>query len=80
MGAITTGELDQFLKCNVQRLFPMSNQTKIVPYIADMAREKNYLLMRFTETHLNCEILDKVVSIDRADSKDRSHGGVALYV
>ena len=62
----------------------MTNQSK-VPYLAELAKENKYMYIAVTESHLKTEISSTEISIDnytlyRADRKDRSHGGVGLYV
>ena len=59
----------------------MTNQSK-VPYLAELVKKNKYMYIAVTESHLKAEIRSAEVSIDnyRADKKDRSHGGVGLYV
>ena len=69
---------------NIRGLYPKSDQSKI-PYLSDLAMQTNAPFICLTETHLTPNILDAEISISgyylfRSDRKDRSHGGVAIYV
>ena len=69
---------------NIRGLYPKTDQSKI-PYLSDLAQQTNAPFICVTESHLNPSILDAEISIAgydlfRSDRKDRSHGGVAIYV
>ena len=80
----TSELLENFLLCNIQGLYPMKNHSK-VPYIAELASESDYTFIALTESHLTPDIKDEEVKIVnytlfRTDRKNRSHGGVVLYI
>ena len=65
-------------------MFPRSNQNKI-PMLGELALDGNTDIIALSETHLSGDILDvelnmKNFTLYRADRKERSHGGVALYI
>ena len=69
---------------NIRGLYPKCDQSK-VPYLSDLAKVTNAPFICVTETHLNPNILDAEVAVDgyelfRSDRKERTHGGVAIYV
>ena len=76
--------LQKFLLSNIQGPYPVNNQSKL-KYITVMAQEGNHVLMAFTETHLSLEIEDEEIKIQNyttfhTDRKNRSNGGVVLYI
>ena len=69
---------------NVRGLLQLSNRSKI-SYLRDLATCSQALCMALTETHLTPNIGDAEIHIPkyvvfRTDRKDRSHGGVAMYI
>lgn len=76
--------LEKILLCNIQGLYPPKNQTK-VKYLGELSKDNDYLIPSPTETHLSEEIKDEELRIEnytlyRTDRKDRTHGGIALYL
>merc|ERR1711954_168508 len=56
-----------------------------VNYLNNLALMNNFLLISLTETHLSPNILDVDINIQdlnilRQDRKDRTHGGVLIYI
>ena len=83
-GLVQRVPLNTFYYMNIRGLYPKSNQTKI-PMLQDMAHDENLLFLSLTETHLKQDHLDAEVKIEnytifRADRKQRSHGGAAMYI
>ena len=69
---------------NVQGLCPKCNKTK-VPFLCELSKEVKLQCICVTETHLSPDISDCEINIEdynilRTDRKDRSHGGVAIYL
>ena len=76
--------LIKFLTGNIRGLYPRCNQNK-VPLLQEIANNDKLALLALTETHLHRDILDAEVKIQnyeifRTDRRDRSHGGVAIYI
>ena len=71
------------LLLNARGLMPL-HQHKI-PYLRDLVTCNQAICMALTETHLTADIADAEIQIPeynllRTDRKDRTHGGVAVYI
>ena len=82
--SVLPSSLLSFFMLNTRGLYPKCNQNKI-PMLKELASEDNSTFLALTETHLSSDIIDAEISIPgytifRTDRKDRSHGGVAVYV
>ncbi|XP_076045726.1 uncharacterized protein LOC143027968 [Oratosquilla oratoria] len=69
---------------NIQGLYPKSNQSK-VPYLGDLAKIEDFMIIALTETHLSVDVRDAEIQLEnytiyRTDRKNRSHGGTIIYL
>ncbi len=80
----TSPNVTPILLLNIRGLLQLSNRSKI-PYLRDLATCNQAMCMALTETHLTSNISDAELHIPnyviyRTDRKERSHGGVAMYI
>ena len=76
--------LIKLISTNIRGLYPRNNKNK-VPLLQEIAITDKVPLIVLTETHLHKGIQDEEIRIQhyeifRTDRKDRSHGGIAMYI
>ncbi|CAI9731129.1 fission process 1 [Octopus vulgaris] len=72
------------ITANIQGLYPKTKQCK-VPFLEELATENNSKIIGITESHLNENIRNSEITINRfnifrCDRQGRSHGGVIMYI
>lgn len=71
---------------NIQGLIPQSKTQKSkLQYLGDLAYTYHPKILAFTESHLSSDVSDAEIHLQnytpyRSDRKNRSHGGVVVYV